>query len=259
MGYIDRVGEEIAAILVKEGLDYNQSKAVFKAARKKADLSPPKKKRGGVERLTLEEELRFVDAAYEEGGRTGRMMQTLLETGCRASEFVRLRVQDVSFAERIVQIKGKGDRRREVPIRRELARLLQAHVEGRRTGPLFKSRERGSGPIPYMYTRQRIGQIVRSVAGEAGIEKRIYPHLLRHTVATKLLNQGMDIADVQKFLGHEDISTTRIYATTSTRALRKTFDQVTDPAGQGLVRQIQKTRGDRVAAFASEVLAQRKA
>lgn len=259
MGYIDRVGEEIAAILVNEGLDYNQSKAVFKAARKKAGLSPPKKKRGSAERLTLEEELRFIDAAYEEGGRTGLMMQALLETGCRASEFVAVRIQDISFAERLVQIEGKGERRREVPIRRELARLLQTHIGRRRAGPLFKSREKGSGPIPYMYTRQRIGQIVRQVAREADINKRIYPHLLRHTVATKLLNRGMDIADVQKFLGHEDISTTRIYATTSVAHLQKKFDRVTDPAGQGLVRQIEHSRGARAAAFASDVLASRAA
>lgn len=259
MGYIDRVGEEIASILVSEGIDYNQSKAVFKAARKKAGLSPPKKKRGSVERLTLEEELRFIDAAYEKGGRTGLMMQTLLETGCRASEFVALCIQDLSFAERLVQVEGKGDRRREVPIRRELAQHLQTHVGRRRAGPLFKSREKGSGPIPYMYTRQRVGQIVRSVAREAQVEKRIYPHLLRHTVATKLLNQGMDIADVQKFLGHEDISTTRIYAVTSVAALQRKFDQVTDPSGQALVRQIQKHRGERAAAFASDVLMSRAA
>ena len=68
-----------------------------------------------------------------------------------------------------------------------------------------------------------IGQIVRSVARKASIENCIYPHLLRHTVATRLLNQGMDIADVQKFLGHKDISTTRIYAATSTRAFRETL------------------------------------
>ena len=187
------------------------------------------------------------------------MMQTLLETGCRASEFVALRVQDVSFTERLVQIQGKGERRREVPIRRELARLLQTHVGRRRAGPLFKSREKGSGRVPYMYTRQRVGQIVRQVARDADIEKRIYPHLLRHTVATKLLNRGMDIADVQKFLGHEDISTTRIYAATSTQALRRKFDRVTDPTGRGLVREIRRARGDQAAAFASVVLSERAA
>lgn len=253
MGYIDQLSDEIADLIIRKGLDYNQTKTVFRAARQKAGLKPPKKKRGSVERLTLEEEFCFVDAAYAQDGRTGLMIQTLLETGCRASEFVELRIEDVSFSERLITIrKGKGNKRREVPIRRELAKLLQMHVGKRRAGPLFRSRQR-----PYKYTRQRIGQIVRGVAREAGVTKRIYPHLLRHTIATKLLSLGMDIADVQCFLGHEEISTTRIYAVTSTAALRKKFDQLTDPTGQALVEQIQQRRGNQAAAFASDLLAQR--
>lgn len=71
MGYIDRVSGKIAALLVREGLDYYQSKAVFKAARQKAGLTPPKRPRKTVDRLTLEEELRFIDHAYAQGGHTG--------------------------------------------------------------------------------------------------------------------------------------------------------------------------------------------
>jgi len=71
-----------------------------------------------VDRLTVEEELRFLDQAYAQDGRTGLMLQTLLETGARASELVQLRVEDVSLAERVVTIRdGKGGKRREVPIR----------------------------------------------------------------------------------------------------------------------------------------------
>lgn len=63
-------------------LDYDQSKAAFKAARRKVGLTPPKRRHGAVDRLTLEEELRFLDAAYARGGRTGLMMQTLLAVLC---------------------------------------------------------------------------------------------------------------------------------------------------------------------------------
>src|SRR4051812_45481998 len=69
----------VAAILVREGVDYAQSKAVFKAARQKAGLHAPPEHRGGVDRLTVEEELRFLDQAYAQDGRTGLMLQTLLE------------------------------------------------------------------------------------------------------------------------------------------------------------------------------------
>ena len=78
-------------------MDYAQSKAVFKAARQRAGLHAPPERRGGVDRLTVEEELRFLDQAYAQGGRTGLMLQTLLETGARASELVQLRVEDVSL------------------------------------------------------------------------------------------------------------------------------------------------------------------
>ena len=75
-----------------------------------------------------------------------------------------------------------------MPIRPELARLLALHIGRRRAGPLFPSREKGTGLALRMSTpRQRIGQMVREVADAAGITKRIYPHLLRHTVATRLL------------------------------------------------------------------------
>jgi integrase/recombinase XerD len=254
-GYIERVAGEIAALIAREGLNYDQTRTVFRAARRQAGLRPPKTRHGAPARLTLEEELRFIDAAYAKSGRRGLMMQTLLETGTRVSEFVALRVEDVSLAERVVIVEdGKGGKRREVPIRPELARLLALHIGRRQAGPLFASREKGTGPGPHVYTRQRIGQMVREVAGAAGIAKRIYPHLLRHTMATKLLALGLDITDVQRFLGHEDIGTTRLYAETNAAALRQKFDRVTAPGARDLVQAIAATRGPPAAAFASDLL-----
>jgi integrase/recombinase XerD len=254
-GYIDRVADAIAAILTREGLDYTQTKAVFKAARQRAGLKAPKEKRGAPARLSLEEELRFIEQAYAQGGQVGLMMQTLLETGVRASEFVALRIEDVSLGERVITIEdGKGGKRREVPIRAELARLLRLHIGRRRAGPLFLSRQTSKGGRSQVYTRQRIGQLVRGIATAAGITKRIYPHLLRHTVATRLLALGMDITDVQRFLGHEDIGTTRLYAETNVAMLRRKFDQVTAPSGRALVQDIAAAQGEIVAAFASDLL-----
>jgi len=145
MASIARAAAAVAAVLVREGIDYAQSKAVFKAARARAGLHATPERRDGVDRLTVEEELRFLDQAYAQGGRTGLMLQALLETGARASELVQLRVEDVSLAERLVTIQhGKGGKRREVPIRRDLAQLLRLHIGARRAGPLFAS-NRGQG------------------------------------------------------------------------------------------------------------------
>ena len=146
--------------------------------------------------------------------------------------------RDVSLAERVITIEdGKGGKRREVPIRPELAKLLRLHIGRRRAGPLFMSRQTSKSSRSRVYTRQRVGQMVRGVAIAAGITKRIYPHLLRHTVATRLLALGMAITDVQRFLGHDDISTTRIYAESSVAMLRRKFDQVTAPGGRALVQE----------------------
>src|SRR3982751_4496572 len=97
---VKRAAAAVAAILVREGVDYAQSKAVFKAARERAGLRASPERRGGVERLTVEEGLRFLDPAHAQGGRTGLRLQPLLETGARASELVQLRVEDVSLAGR---------------------------------------------------------------------------------------------------------------------------------------------------------------
>jgi integrase/recombinase XerD len=260
MGSLTRAAAAIAAILVREGVDYAQSKAVFKAARQRAGLRAPVERRGDVDRLTVEEELRFLDQAYAQDGRTGLMLQTLLETGARASELVQFRIEDVSLAERVVVIRhGKGDRRREVPIRRDLAQLLRLHIGTRRAGLLFASRQQGSGPTPHVLTRQRVGQIVREVANAAGISKRVYPHLLRHTVATRLLALGMDITDLQRFLGHESIATTRLYAETTAATLQRRFDQLTDPAAHALISGIRQRQGDEAALLAANLLALRRA
>lgn len=259
MGSIQRATAAVAAVLVREGIDYIQSKAVFKAARARACLHAPPPRRGGVERLSVEEELRFLDSAYTRAGRVGLMLQTLLETGARSSELVQLRVGDVSLAERVITIRaGKGGKRREVPIRRELVQLLHLHIGVRRAGPLFPSRQAGSGRTPYVLTRQRVGQIVRDVAKAARINKRVYPHLLRHTVATRLLALGMDITDLQRFLGHESITTTRHYAETTAATLQRRFDQLTDAGAHSLVAGIQRQRGDEAALMAVELLAQRR-
>jgi integrase/recombinase XerD len=85
-----------------------------------------------------------------------------------------------------------------------------------------------------------------------------YPHLLWHTVATRLLALGMDITDLQRFLGHESITTTRHYAETAA-ALQRRFDRLTDPAAHALITGIRQQRSDEAALIAAELLARRHA
>ncbi len=194
------------------------------------------------------------------GLRIRALIAVLWRAGLRISEALALNETDIDERRGSLLIRhGKGDKRREVPIRRDLAQLLQLHIATRRAGPLFASRQQGSGPTPYVLTRQRVGQMVRDVAGAAGITKRVYPHLLRHTVATRLLALGMDITDLQRFLGHESITTTRLYAETTAATLQRSFDRITDPAAHALIAGIRQQRGDDAALIAADLLARRRA
>jgi len=212
--------KRVARILRSGDYDYDGSKYLFKLARREAGLKPPDRPSGTVDRMNQEEADALIDAAYAKDGRRGLMLRTLLETMLRVSEFVSLQVEDVSFAERLVTVRqGKGGKRREVPITRSLARELKLHVGGRNTGPLFRSSHGGA------YSTRRIQQIVKETAEDAGITKRVHPHLLRHTMATRLVNGGMPIEHVRKVLGHTSIDTTRIYAKTEMESVKNSFRQ----------------------------------
>jgi integrase/recombinase XerD len=177
--------KRIARILRDGDYDYDGSKYVFKLARQRAGLKPPENRKNTVDRMTQEETERFIEEAYATDGRRGLMLRTLLETMLRVSEFVSLQVEDVSFEEGLLIVRdGKGGKRREVPLTDSLARELKLHVGGRNTGPFFQSPRGGT------YSTRRIQQIVKETAKEAGIAKRVYPHLLRHTMATSLVNGG---------------------------------------------------------------------
>ena len=254
----EKAAREIAAVFIRYGLDYTGTKGPVAKARKLAGLQRPKDKKKIIDRLTVAEERAFLDAAWAQSGERGLLLRTLLETATRNAELVALDVGHVDVRARHVEIhEGKGGKSRIVPITRDLANLLSLHVSQRKAGPLFRSRQIGSG-VPYQLSTRRVRQLVKAAADGAGIEKPVYPHLLRHTTATRLLLDGMPLHDVALFLGHESTKTTERYAAASTAALRKSFDQVKGDAGaEAVVHQIQQAQGERAAAFAADVLASR--
>jgi integrase/recombinase XerD len=198
---------KVAKILRDGDYSYDQSADLFKKARREVGLSPPDRSgNGSPERLSSEEQEAFLEAAYNRDGRTGLMMRTLLETGARVSAFVKIRVEDISFRDLEIRLREtKGDKPRDVPILSSLANELRLHVGERETGWLFQSRQGGH------YSKRRVQQIVKDVTEEAGIQKRVYPHLLRHTVAQRLADEGMREELLQQFLGHEAPETTQRY------------------------------------------------
>jgi len=180
-----------------------------------AAVELPKIGRKLPEVLSLDEVERLLaapDRATTLGLRDAAMLELLYATGLRVSELCRLRVDDLDLEVGFVSTVGKGRKQRLVPVgesARELLRQYQTTarptLDKRRSNFLFLSR-RGS-PL----TRQAFWKTIGAWARKAGIRKTIYPHKLRHSFATHLLERGADLRAVQAMLGHADISTTQIY------------------------------------------------
>lgn len=215
-----RDARRLAKLLRDGDYTYDQSAHLFRQARHLAGLTPPKRRRrGAVERLSSDELERFLKVAYEHSGRRGLMMRALFETGTRVGTFARIDAADVAFGDLEIRVLGKGGKVRDVPILASLANELRLHLGERRSGPLFRSRQGGA------YSKRRLQQIVGEVAEAAGIAKRVYPHLLRHTVAQHLADRGMAEELLQKFLGHEKPETTQVYYAPARQRVRRSFEE----------------------------------
>lgn len=147
-------------------------------------------------------------------------VKLLVTTGIRVGELVRIDISDLDLADGTLKIHGKGNRQRLVYLfDPALNQALERYLARRRKQPAESSRlfitQRGGA-----YTTQKIRKLLGDLATKAGIERRITPHMLRHTTATQLLEAGVDIRYVQKLLGHQSISTTEIYTHVTDQGLR---------------------------------------
>jgi len=147
------------------------------------------------------------------GLRDRAMLELLYATGLRVSELVGVKMSELSSAEGLVRVTGKGQKERVVPIGEEArlwlerysAKARPALLRGRAADALFVTRR--AEPM----SRQMFWKLVRRYAIQADIRAPLSPHGLRHAFATHLLNHGADLRVVQMLLGHADISTTQIY------------------------------------------------
>lgn len=233
----------IEDIVRKAHLNYDDTCKVMGEVRRRLEIVRPARRKHVVDRLSPSEADRFLRVAY--GDALGPLLQTLFQTGARVSELVAIRVDDFRAEDATVVIrKGKGQKQRTVPVLPELARTLQVHLGDRRAGFLFESRRARA------YSVRRVQQIVAAIARKARITKRVHPHLLRHSVAQQLLEGGMPLDQIQKFLGHEKIETTQIYAEATPAMIRTAYVNALGsdgevPTGQKIVEQF-KTLGFKV-------------
>lgn len=177
-----------------------------------------------VERLLDEPNLGTLD-----GYRDKTMLELLYATGMRVSELVNVPVKNVDMKMQYVIVMGKGSKERMLPLGRTALHYLEHYLSVVRPQLLHGKPDAAAelfvtgwgGPM----TRERFYEIIVAYGKSAGISKRVTPHMLRHSFATHLLNNGTDLRIVQELLGHADIFTTQIYTHLDVERLREVYDK----------------------------------
>jgi integrase/recombinase XerD len=177
--------------------------------------------------LEVEQLIENIDTKVPLGLRDRAIIELLYASGLRISELANARLENFDAEERILRVTGKGNKTRLVPVGRKASEALAAYlsmerpklVKRRSSSEIFLS-VRGA-----KLTTARIWQIVKKMARHSGLEKNIYPHLLRHSFATHLLSNGADLRIIQEMLGHADISTTQVYTHVDQQRLKAVHRQ----------------------------------
>lgn len=157
--------------------------------------------------------------------RNKAMLELLYATGMRISELISLKIYDIDFEEDFVRVLGKGDKKRIIPINDTSKKYLLLYINEYRprmlkntaSEYLFINNRRGR------ISRQGFFKILKALCLSKNIKKEVSPHVLRHSFATHLLNNGADLRIVQELLGHQDISTTQIYTHVSDEKKRHDY------------------------------------
>ena len=166
--------------------------------------------------LDIKEVETLINAPYSRdwmGIRDRAFLELLYATGMRVSELVSLKANNLNLDMGFIKCLGKGSKERIIPLGRPAKEALEKYLEKSRP-KLLRKGEQGSLFLTRLgkkMSRQNFWKMIKSYAKKAGIKKKIFPHVLRHSFATHLLEKGADLRIVQEMLGHSDISTTQIY------------------------------------------------
>ena len=188
---------------------------------KQAQLLPKVLTEAEVERL-----LAAPDCTSAIGQRDKAMLELLYATGLRVSELVNLDVADVNRDVGFVRCMGKGSKERIVPVGKKALEALELYLNrGRRQ--ILKERRSTVLFVNWRgnrITRQGFWKILKAYGEQAKLTLALKPHILRHSVATHLLENGADLRIVQEILGHADISTTQIYTHLTNSRIREVYE-----------------------------------
>ena len=217
----EEIIKKIVRLLRKEHINYDETKYIFRAVREDLKLKPEKSGFQLPKFLSYDEVQTLINTGYKIKGVYGLIIKTLFITGMRVSELSNLKVDDLFLSENKIKIvQGKGQKDRMVLIDEALKIEILVYLANRKRGFVFESTHNKN------FSKRRIQQIVSKAGLKAKIGKKVTPHVLRHSMATYLLNKGLRLDQVQLLLGHSNPRTTEIYAKTSLEAVRGDFDKI---------------------------------
>lgn len=190
-------------------------------------ITSPKFYRKLPDILSIEEVDNLLDIKTENAFdyRNKAMLELMYSSGLRVSELVSLTLNDIDIENKIVRCIGKGKKERIIPIGEYAIDFLKKYIEEYR--PILKKNYYTESLFLNNHgkemTRQGFFIIIKKIAKEKKIDKNITPHMLRHSFATHLLNNGADLRTIQEMLGHSNISTTQIYTNLTTDILKENY------------------------------------
>ena len=157
--------------------------------------------------------------------RARTIILTLYSTGIRLAELIGLDVNDVDFVNMQLKVTGKRDKQRVVPFGKELGDALQQYLQVRETQPLRDTEALFVNDKGLRVSRGQVETIVRNNLSKVTTQQKRSPHVLRHSFATAMLNNGAELESVRKLLGHESIATTEIYTHATFEQLKSVYEK----------------------------------
>ena len=165
----------------------------------------------------------FYDHDLFISSRNKTIIDFMYSTGCRVSELINVEESDIDIEEAFVRLEGKGSKQRIVPLGSKVLINLESYLPLRNKDRKSKNNKLFISKSYKNLDRTAVFRIIKSTGVKAGIHKELYPHILRHSAATHMLEGGCDLRTVQEFLGHSSVSTTQIYTKVTKAFLEEAF------------------------------------
>ena len=171
----------------------------------------------------IEQLIDFYDHNLFISSRNKTIIDFMYSTGCRVSELINVEESDIDIDDAFVRLEGKGSKQRIVPLGSKVIVNLEKYLELRNQFKNIKNNYLFISKSYKKLDRTAVFRIIKSTGVKVGINTSIYPHILRHSAATHMLEGGCDLRTVQEFLGHSSVSTTQIYTKVTKAFLEEAF------------------------------------